>query len=131
MALAEDQDAVGELGPGGGDEAFGEAVRPRAESRRRADRVIALGCASCLAPRRSQNVVCQVLMRKVRADTYPSMTDLDLIETVIPHHMLDEYVEILIDKVDDDRFPSICLLRRINRIIECLPQRDHEADDEP
>jgi len=41
-------------------------------------------------------------MRKVRADTYPSMTDLDLIETVIPHHMLDEYVEILIDKVDDD-----------------------------
>ena len=45
--------------------------------------------------------------------------------------MLDEYLEILIDKVDHDRFPSICLLRRINRIIECLPQRDHEADDEP
>jgi hypothetical protein len=30
MALAEDQDAVGELGPGGEDVAFGEAVRPRA-----------------------------------------------------------------------------------------------------
>ena len=27
MALAEDQDAVGEFGPGGEDEAFGEAVR--------------------------------------------------------------------------------------------------------
>jgi hypothetical protein len=40
------------------------------------------------------------LMRKVRADTYPSTTDLDLIEAVIPGHMLDEYVEILIDKVD-------------------------------
>ena len=71
------------------------------------------------------------LMRKVRADTYPSTTDLDLIEAVIPHHMLDEYVEILIDKVDDDRFPSICLLRRINRIIECLPHRDHQTDEEP
>jgi hypothetical protein len=71
------------------------------------------------------------LMRKVRADTYPSTTDLDLREAVIPHYLLDEYVEILIDKVDDDRFPSICLLRRINRIIECLPQRDHEADEEP
>ena len=71
------------------------------------------------------------LMRKVRADTYPSTTDLDLIEAVIPHYLLDEYVEILIDKVDDDRFPSIGLLRRINRIIECLPQRDHEVNEEP
>jgi hypothetical protein len=29
MAFAEDQDAVGELRPGGADEAFGEAVRSR------------------------------------------------------------------------------------------------------
>jgi len=71
------------------------------------------------------------LIWKVRADTYPSTTDLDLIEAVIPHHLLDEYVEILIEKVDDDRFPSICLLRRINRLIECLPQHAHEADEEP
>jgi hypothetical protein len=29
MAFTEDQDAVGEFGPDGEDEAFGEAVRPR------------------------------------------------------------------------------------------------------
>ena len=45
--------------------------------------------------------------------------------------MLDEYVEILIDKVDDDRYPSISLLRRIKRMIECLPHRDYEIDEEP
>jgi len=33
MLLAEDQDAVGELGLGGEDEAFGEAVRPRTPRR--------------------------------------------------------------------------------------------------
>jgi hypothetical protein len=33
MLLAEDQDAVGELGPGGEDESFGEAVRSRAARR--------------------------------------------------------------------------------------------------
>jgi hypothetical protein len=71
------------------------------------------------------------LMRKVRADTYPSTTDLDLIEAVIPRHMLDEYVEILIEKVDDDCYPSIDLLRRIKRLIECLPGRDREIDEEP
>ena len=44
--------------------------------------------------------------------------------------MLDEYVQILIDKVDDDRCPSISLLRRIKRLIECLPDRDREIDEE-
>ena len=70
------------------------------------------------------------LMRKVRADTYPSTTDLDLIEAVIPRHMLDEYLGILIDKVDDDCYPSIDLLRRIKRMIECLPDRDREMDEQ-
>ena len=32
MPFAEDQDAVGELGSGGQDEAFGVAVRPRSDS---------------------------------------------------------------------------------------------------
>jgi hypothetical protein len=69
------------------------------------------------------------LMRKVRADTYPSTTELDLIEAMIPRHMFDEYLEILIDKVDDECYPSISLLRRIKRMIECLPHRDHVTDD--
>jgi hypothetical protein len=71
------------------------------------------------------------LLRKVRADTYPSATQMDLIETVIPRYMLDEYLRVLVDKVDDDRYPSIDLLRRIKRVIECLPLRYDESDEEP
>jgi hypothetical protein len=71
------------------------------------------------------------LLRKVRADTYPSATQLDLIERTIPRFMIDEYLQVLIDKVDDDRYPSTDLLRRIKRVIECLPRRDDESDEGP
>ena len=83
------------------------------------------------APRRREKWFVTYLMRKVRADTYPSTTDLDLIEAVIPHHLLDEYVEILIEKVDDEHFRAFACCARIHRIIECLPQHAHEADEEP
>jgi hypothetical protein len=68
------------------------------------------------------------LLRRVRADTYPSTDYLDLIEKVIPCYMLDEYIDVLIDKVDDDCYPSIDLLRRITHVIECLPRRNFDSD---
>ena len=70
------------------------------------------------------------LLKKVRADRYPSSTQLDLIERTIPRQMLDDYVDVLIDKVDDDRYPSIELLRRIRRLIPCLPRGHHERDED-
>ena len=42
--------------------------------------------------------VVRCLLEKVRTDTYPSATELDLIENVIPCSMLGEYIEILLDK---------------------------------
>jgi len=35
--------------------------------------------------------------------------------------MLGEYVQVLVDKVGKDRYPSIWLLRRIERLSEYLP----------
>jgi hypothetical protein len=63
------------------------------------------------------------LLRRVRADRYPSTTQLDLIEEIIPCHMLDEYLRVLVDKVDDDYYPSIPLLYRMARVIDCLSPR--------
>ncbi|HEY2831930.1 MAG TPA: hypothetical protein VGJ14_05850 [Sporichthyaceae bacterium] len=71
------------------------------------------------------------LMRKVRTDTYPSTTDLDLIEAVIPHHMLDEYVEILIEKVESARFPSIGCCAGSTALSSAYRSTIHEADEEP
>ncbi|TWF77341.1 hypothetical protein FHX44_113249 [Pseudonocardia hierapolitana] len=66
------------------------------------------------------------LLEKVREDAYPSTTHLDLIEQSIPHYMIPEYLEVLMDKVEQDRFPSVPMLRRIRSVSECLPRHDHD-----
>jgi hypothetical protein len=67
----------------------------------------------------------EFLLEKVREDAYPSTTHLDLIEQSIPRYMIPEYLEVLMDRVEQDRFPSIPMLRRIRRVAECLPRYDH------
>jgi hypothetical protein len=66
------------------------------------------------------------LLERVRREDYPSTTQLDLIEESIPRRMLPEYLRVLGDKVTHDRFPSIPLLQRIQRVIDDLPHSDHE-----
>jgi hypothetical protein len=70
----------------------------------------------------------EFLLEKVREDAYPSTTHLDLIEQSIPRYMIPEYLEVLMDKAEQDRFPSIPMLRRIRCVAECLPRHDHHHD---
>jgi hypothetical protein len=61
------------------------------------------------------------LLEKVRAERYPSATELDRLENMIPYGMLGEYIQVLLDKIREDHYPSIWLTRRIQHVIECLP----------
>ena len=65
------------------------------------------------------------LLRRIRREDYPSTTQLDLIEKSIPREMLPQYLRVLVDKVAHDMFPSIPLLRRIQHLIEHLPNWRH------
>jgi hypothetical protein len=73
------------------------------------------------------------LLEKVHGVEYPSTTHLDLIEQSIPCHMVPEYLELLMEKVQQDSYPSIPMLRRIRRVAACLPRDDgaREARIEP
>jgi hypothetical protein len=64
----------------------------------------------------------EMLMDKVRADPYPSVVQLALIEQSIPRERLGEYVELLVSKVAQDDFPSVPLMRRIARVAASLPR---------
>lgn len=72
----------------------------------------------------------EFLIEKVREDAYPSTTHLDLIEQSIPRHMIPEYLAVLMDKVEQDRFPSIPMLHRVRRVLECLPGHERYHDRE-
>jgi hypothetical protein len=64
----------------------------------------------------------QLLLDRVRADAYPSIEHMNLLEaTVRRPDQLVEYLEVLMEKVESTRFPSLSLLRRIQRIAAMLP----------
>ena len=66
------------------------------------------------------------LLHRVRRDDYTSTTQLDLIEKSIPREILDEYLQVLVDKVARDTFPSVPLLYRIQHLIKRLPHLGYD-----
>ena len=70
----------------------------------------------------------QVLLEKVRDDPYPSATQLALIEESIPHEMMSDYLDVLMDNVAQDTVPSIPMLQRIQRAAESLPRYERQSD---
>jgi hypothetical protein len=63
-----------------------------------------------------------LLLERVKQDVYPSRLHMDMLEaTMRQPDQLVEYLEALIDKVENTRFPSHTMLERIQRIIVQLP----------
>jgi hypothetical protein len=64
----------------------------------------------------------ELLLERVKADTYPSRLHMDMLEATIrqPDDLV-EYLEALIEKVENSRFPSQTMLERIHRIVVRLP----------
>jgi hypothetical protein len=69
----------------------------------------------------SQAVLAGMLLKRVREDRYPSTTDMDTIEQILPPQLLERYVEVLFDKIAQDNRPSVEMIRRIRRVISRLP----------
>lgn len=54
-----------------------------------------------------------MLLDKIQADRYPSVTMLDIVEELATPAERERYARVLLDKVTSDRFPSIPMLRRL------------------
>jgi hypothetical protein len=65
----------------------------------------------------------QMLLDKIRADPYPSATQMALVESVIPKAMVADYLEVLIEKAAQDEWPSLPMLKRIAAVADSLPAR--------
>jgi hypothetical protein len=55
----------------------------------------------------------RILMDMIERDRFPSTAQMDILESVIPAPLVPEYMNILLEKVMEDRFPSIPMLRRV------------------
>ncbi|SEF18366.1 hypothetical protein [Jiangella alba] len=63
-----------------------------------------------------RKTVLDALMRKVEADRYPSPTMLDHIEALLTDDDVAEYAALLAERVEEDLYPSIPMLRRLLRL---------------
>ena len=68
-----------------------------------------------------QTALARMLLAKVRQDNYPSATEMDMLEEVIPPDLVRDYVNVLLEKTLMSRWPSISLLRRLQRVTARLP----------
>jgi hypothetical protein len=69
----------------------------------------------------AQGWMVQMLLEKIRNDRYPSVTQMAIVEDSLPREMIPDYLEVLIEKAQQDTVPSIPLLQRISRIAATLP----------
>lgn len=69
----------------------------------------------------SRAVLAGILLKRVREDRYPSATDMDLIEQILPPQLMPRYIEVLLDKVAQDHRPSISMIHRIDRVSKSIP----------
>lgn len=64
----------------------------------------------------AQVALARLLLSKIRTDHYPSSTQMDILEQMIPRVMASEYFDVLLEKVAADQWPSISLLARMSRL---------------
>ena len=62
------------------------------------------------------------MIDRVREDPYPSSAHMDLIESLLPIEEMDVYLEVLLEKVESENFPSPSMLGRIQRLTAQLPR---------
>ena len=63
----------------------------------------------------AQTALSRVLLDKVRNDNHPSFTQMNMLEQTLPPSLHREYLGILFEKVMGEQWPSISMLRRIQR----------------
>jgi len=66
----------------------------------------------------------ELLMERVRNDTYPSGGDLDRIErSMTTGDEVGEYLKYLLEKVGGENYPSSQMMDRIERLLAQIPAR--------
>jgi hypothetical protein len=66
----------------------------------------------------AQVALARLLIDKIRTDHYPSYTQMNILEGMIPRALTPEYFDALLEKVAADEFPSTSLLRRLSALTE-------------
>jgi hypothetical protein len=59
----------------------------------------------------------QLLLEHIRADSYPSVTHMDMLEAIATPRVLAEYTMHLMERIEADEYPSVPMMRRVQGLI--------------
>ena len=48
---------------------------------------------------------------------------MNLVESLLPQHEMEPYLEVLLAKIEAEEYPSLDMLARVQRLVAGLPQR--------
>jgi hypothetical protein len=80
-----------------------------------------------------------LLLDHIRADRYPSVTHMNMLEQIATPRVLVEYTLQLFDRIEADKYPSIPMMQRVQRLVPAggsicppaSPGRSKQADFQP
>lgn len=64
----------------------------------------------------AQTAIANLLLQRIRNDRFPSVTEMQLLEQILPQALVRDYLNVLLEKVVSERHPSVPMLRRIIRV---------------
>ena len=59
----------------------------------------------------------EVLLERIRGEAHPSITHMDMFESVAPPKQLVEYILYLMELIENEQNPSISTMRRVQGLI--------------
>ena len=59
----------------------------------------------------------EVLLKRIRSDRHPSITHMDMFESIAPPKQLVEYILYLLELIENEQNPSISTMRRAQGLI--------------
>jgi hypothetical protein len=60
----------------------------------------------------------ETLFDKIRRDMYPSTTHMDMLEAIAPPRLRVRFLFHLLERIEEDEYPSIPLMERAQRLIK-------------
>ena len=63
-----------------------------------------------------------VLLERIAQDKYPSLAQMNLVESLMPVDQMDFYLGILFEKIEAEEYPSLGMLARVQHLVAQLPR---------
>jgi hypothetical protein len=59
----------------------------------------------------------EVLLDRIRGDRHPSVTHMNMLESIAPPQQLAEYVLHLVERIENEPHPSISMMQRVQVLV--------------